>query len=237
MFPQTPKHILFVVTFSFRIGTEWCNFGFHRIRRVHGWTHWKHRQPEPVSQGDFHCGILYCERRHRNTPRLYKRKCLADAGCWSENAKREASWVAVANSHGTAIWLQRPRPFSACCCATRGSGVVVLVASHLWGGGGLRFVGSKTCWVHQELSRGSNQNNNRRTLQEAVNEPRVVHSCWKSRWRQTTVSDVSSSCLFQNIPFEIDDDVEVVPTPGMFPMAVAVIVSNTQIGKVAFAGE
>ena len=42
---------------------------------------------------------------------------------------------------------------------------------------------------------------------------------------------------FQDIPFEIDDDVEVVPTPGMCPMAVAVVASNTQVGTVAIAGK
>ena len=41
----------------------------------------------------------------------------------------------------------------------------------------------------------------------------------------------------QNIPFEIDDDIEVVPTPGMLPMAVAVVASNTQVGTAAIAGK
>jgi glyoxylase-like metal-dependent hydrolase (beta-lactamase superfamily II) len=40
----------------------------------------------------------------------------------------------------------------------------------------------------------------------------------------------------QGIPYEIDDDVEVVPTPGHTGADISVIVSNTELGTVAVAG-
>ena len=40
----------------------------------------------------------------------------------------------------------------------------------------------------------------------------------------------------QDRPFEIDDDLEVVASPGLVPSAVAVLVANSNLGPVAIAG-
>ena len=42
---------------------------------------------------------------------------------------------------------------------------------------------------------------------------------------------------FQSIPFEIDEDVEVIPTPGHVNEATSVVVKNTQMGTVAITGQ
>ena len=43
--------------------------------------------------------------------------------------------------------------------------------------------------------------------------------------------------FLQDIPYEIDDDLEVIATPGLFPHVVSVMCRDTPVGVVAIAGK
>ncbi len=49
--------------------------------------------------------------------------------------------------------------------------------------------------------------------------------------------DINCFLLLWDIPFEIDDHIEVMPTPGFSHQAVSVMVHGTQLGTVAIAGK